>query len=57
MSDSYYSIIVSRSAHFAPGGKNWGSKTDCIMSNSHYSESRYEEVRLYVVVKANRTGP
>ena len=43
-----YSIIVSCSAHFPPGGRNSGSMTDRVIADSRYSESRYSEARLYV---------
>ena len=44
-----YSIIVSCSAHFPPGGRNLESTTDRVIADSRYSESRYSEVRLYYV--------
>ena len=35
-----YSVIVSCSAHFSPGGRNSGSTTDRVIADSRYSEAR-----------------
>ena len=43
-----YSVIVSCSAHFPPGGRNSGSTTDRVIADSRYNESRYSEARLYI---------
>ena len=43
-----YSVIVSCSAHFPPGSRNSGSKTDRVIADSRYSESRYSEARSYI---------
>ena len=48
-----YSVTVSCSAHSPPGGRNSGSTTDHVIADSRYRESRYSEVRLYLVVFAN----
>ena len=48
-----YSVIVSCSAHFPPGGRNLGSTTDRIISNLRYNEVGYDEVRLYLTCCIN----
>ena len=35
-----YSVIVSCSTHFPPGGRNSGSTTDRVIADSRYSEAR-----------------
>ena len=49
-----YSVIVSCSAHFPPGGRNLGSTTDRVIADSRYSESRYSEAQLYKKIEQGK---
>ena len=49
-----YSVIVSCSAHFPPAGRNSGSTTDRVISNSRYNEACYSEAPLYLDIILRR---